>query len=75
MLLYCFYRDFIPYLHKSKGVDNTDIWNVSPYHVNIFTIDNPVFKKHILVIYRPEHLLNKVKTLKNGTFFGFDYEK
>ena len=45
LILYCYERDFISNLHKSKRQDLKDIFNdTSRYLDDIFTIDNPEFE-------------------------------
>ena len=57
-------------LHKSKRYDLIDMLNdISRYLDDIFTIDNPEFKKHILDIYPTELQFNKAKTWDKETYF------
>ena len=45
---FCYERDFMSYLHKSKQYNFIDMFNdTSHYLDDIFTIDNPEFEKHI----------------------------
>ena len=44
LFLFCYERDFMSNLHKSKQYDLID---TSRYFDDIFTIDNPEFEKHI----------------------------
>ena len=57
-------------LHKSKQHDLIDMFNdTSRYHVDILTIYNPEFEKHIPDIYPTEFQLNKSNTSDKETFF------
>ena len=48
LFLFCYERDFMSSLHKSKRYDLIDMFNdTSRYLDDIFTIDNPEFEKHI----------------------------
>ena len=48
LFLYCYERDFMSDLHKSKGHDLIDMFNDSSrYFDDIFTIDNHEFEKYI----------------------------
>ena len=48
LFLFCYARDFISNLQKSKPYDPIDMFNdTSRYLDDIFTIDNPEFEKHI----------------------------
>ena len=52
LFLYCYERDFMSDLQKSKRFDLIDMFNdTSRYLDDIFTVDNPEFKKHISDIY------------------------
>ena len=47
LFLYCYERDFMSNLNKSKRFDLIDKFNdTSRYLDDIFTIDNPVFAEH-----------------------------
>ena len=60
LFLYCYERDFMSNLQKSKRFDLIDKFNdTSRYLDDIFTIDNPAFVDHIPDIYRRELPLNK----------------
>ena len=60
LFLYCYERDFMSNLQKSKRVDGIDTFNdTSRYLDDIFTIDNPAFAEHIPDIYPRELRLNK----------------
>ena len=71
LVLYCYERDFMSYLHKSKRYDLKDMFNdTSRYLDDIFTIDNHEFEKHIPDIYPTELQLNKANTSdKENSFF------
>ena len=57
-------------LQKSKRFDLIDMFNdTSRYLDDIFTIDNPVFEKHISDIYPAELQLNKANTSDKETSF------
>ena len=60
LFVFCYERDFMSYLHKSKRYDIIDMFNdTSRYLDDIFTIDNPEFEKHIPDIYPTELQVNK----------------
>ena len=62
LFLYCYERDFISNLQKSKRFDLIDKFNdVSRYIDDMFIIDNPDFAEHIPDIYPRELRLNKGK--------------
>ena len=68
--LYCYERDFMSDLQKSKRFDLIDTFNeTSRYLDDIFTIDNPKFEKHISYIYPAELQLNKANTSDKETSF------
>ena len=68
LFLYCYERDFMSDLQKSKRFDLIDMFNdTSRYLDDIFTIDNPEFEKHIPDIYQRELQLNKAKTSDKET--------
>ena len=70
LFLYCYERDFMSNLQKSKRFDLIDKFNdTSRYLDDIFTIDNPEFAEHIPDIYPREHQLNKANTSDKETFF------
>ena len=53
LFLYCYKRDFMSDLRKSKRYDLIDMFNdTSRYPYDIFTIDNPEFFKHFSDIYQ-----------------------
>ena len=61
--LYCYDRDFMSNLQKSKRFDLIDKFNdTSRYIDDIFIIDNPAFAEHIPDIYPSELQLNKANT-------------
>ena len=60
LFLYCYERDFMSDLYKSKRHDLIDMFNdTSRYLDDIFTIDKPEFEKYIPDIYPAELRLNK----------------
>ena len=60
LFLYCYERDFMSNLQKSRRFDLIDKFNdISRYFDDIFTIDNPEFAEHIPNIYPRELQLNK----------------
>ena len=70
LFLYCYERDFMSDLQKSKRFDLIDMFNdTSRYLDDIFTIDNPEFEKHIPDIYPAEFQLNKANTSDKETSF------
>ena len=70
LFLYCYERDFMSDLQKSKRFDLIDMFNdTSRYLDDIFTIDNPEFEKHIHDIYPAELQLNKANTSDKETSF------
>ena len=71
LILYCYERDFMSNLQKSKRFDLIDKFNdTSRYLDEIFTIDNPDFAEHIPDIYRRELQLNKANTSDKETSFS-----
>ena len=70
LFLYCYERDFMSNLQKSKRFDLIDKFNdTSRYLDDIFTIDNPTFAEHIPDIYPRELQLNKANPSDKETFF------
>ena len=70
LFLFCYERDFMSNLHKSKRHDLIDMLNdTSRYLDDIFTIDNPEFEKHVPDIYPRELQLNKASTSNKETSF------
>ena len=70
LFLFCYERDFMSDLQKSKRFDLIDMFNdTSRYLDDIFTIDNPEFEKHIPDIYQAELHLNKANTSDKETSF------
>ena len=70
LFLYCYERDFMSDLQKSKRHDIIDMFNdTSRYLDDIFTIDNPEFEKYIPDIYPAELQLNKANTSDKETSF------
>ena len=70
LFLYCYERDFMSDLQKSKRFDLIDMFNdTSRYLDDIFTIDDPEFEKHIPDIYPAELQLNKANTSDKETSF------
>ena len=81
LFLYCYERDFMSNLQKSKRFDNidnikrdfySDVYTItsSTIHLDdIFTIDNPAFAEHISDIYPRELQLNKANTSDKETSF------
>ena len=70
LFLYCYERDFMSDLHKSKRHDLIDMFNdTSRYLDDIFIIDNPEFEKYIPDIYPAEFQLNKANTSDKETSF------
>ena len=69
-ILYCYQRDFMFDLHKSKHVDIIDMFNDTSWYLDyIFTIRKPEFEKRIPDIYPPELKLNKANTSDKETSF------
>ena len=63
LFLYCYERDFMSNLKKSKRFDLIDKFNdTSRYLDDIFTIDNSEFIEHIPDLYPRELRLNKPNT-------------
>ena len=77
LFLYCYERDFMSNLQKSKRFDLIDKFNdTSRYLDDIFTIDNPTFAEHIPDIYPRELQLNKTNTSgQRNIFLGFKYQR
>ena len=70
LFLYCYERDFMSNLQKSKRFDLIDKFNdISRYLDDIFTIDNPTFAEYIPDIYPRELQLNKANTSDTETSF------
>ena len=70
LFLYCYERDFMSNLQKSKRVDLIDKFNdTSRYLIDIFTIDNPTFAEYIPDIYPRELKFNKANTSDTETSF------
>ena len=70
LFLYCYERDFMSDLQKSKRHDLIDMFNdTSRYLDDIFTIYNPEFEKYIPDIYPAELQLNKANTSDKETSF------
>ena len=70
LFLYCYERDFMSDLQKSKRFDLIDMFNdTSRYLDDIFTIDYPEFEKHIPDIYPAELQLIKANTSDKETSF------
>ena len=68
VFLYCYERDFMSDLHKSKRQDLIDMFNdTSRYLDAIITIDNSEFEKYIPDIYPAELHLNKPNTSDKET--------
>ena len=68
LFLYCYERDFISNLQKSKRFDLIDKFNnTSRYLDDIFTIDNPAFAELIPDIYPRKLQLNKANTSDTTT--------
>ena len=73
MFLFCYERDFMSNLHKSKRYDLIDMFNdTSRYLGDIFTIDNREFEKHFPDIYPTELQLNKANTSDKETFLDLN---
>ena len=58
LFLYCYERDFMSNLQKSKRFDLIDKFNDTSRYLDIFTIDKPAFAEHIPDIYPKELQLN-----------------
>ena len=70
LFLFCYERDFMSNLYKSKQFDLIDIFNdTSRYLDEIFTIGHPELEKHIPDIYPTELQLKKTKTSDKETSF------
>ena len=69
LFLFCWERDFMSNLHKSKQYDLIDLLNdTSRYLEEIFTIDNPEFQeKNIPDICQTALQLNKANTSDKET--------
>ena len=63
LFLYCYERNFMSDLQKSKRYGLIDMFNdTSRYLDDLFTIDNHEFQKNIPDIYPAELPLNKANT-------------
>ena len=69
LFLFCYERDFMSNLHKSKRYIIDMFNDTSRYLDDIFTIDYPEFEKHIPYIYPTELQMNKANTLDKETTF------
>ena len=68
--VYCYEKDFMSNLQKSKRFDLIDKFNdTSRYLDDIFTIDYLAFAEHITDIYPREIQLNKANTSDTETSF------
>ena len=65
LFLYCYERDFMSDLHKSKRHDLIDMFNDTSRYLD----DNPEFEKCIPDIYPAEHQMNKANTSDKETSF------
>ena len=65
LFLFCYERDFMSNLHKSKRYDLIDMFNDTSRYLD----DNPEFEKHIPDIYPTELQLNKANTSDKDTTF------
>ena len=76
LFLFCYEKDFMSNIHKSKRFDLIDMFNDTyRYLYDIFTIDNPEFEKHISDIYPTELQLNKANTSdKETSFLGLNIQ-
>ena len=72
LFLYCYERDFLSNLQKSKQFDLIDKFNnTSQYLDDIFKIDNPAFAERIPDIYP----INKANTSdKETSFLDLNYQ-
>ena len=70
LFLYCYERDFMSNIQKSKGFDLINKFNDTSWYLDdIFTIDNPEFAEHIPDIYPRELQLNKANNSDEQTSF------
>ena len=70
LFLFCYEKDFMSNLHKSKQYDLVDMFYDTPRYLDdIFTIDNPEFEKHIPDMYPTDLQLNKANTSDKETSF------
>ena len=70
IFLYCYERDCMTNLQKSKLFDLIDKFNNTSWYLDdIFTIDNPEYAEHIPDIYQRELQLNKANTSDKETSF------
>ena len=71
LFLYCYERNFMSNLQKSKRFDLINKLNdTSRYLYDIFTIDSPEFAEHIPDIYPREFQLNKANTSDKETYMA-----
>ena len=77
LFCYCYERDFMSDLHKSKRHDLIYMFNyTSRYLDDIFTINKPEFEKYIPDIYPTEFQLNKANISdKETSSLTFKYKK
>ena len=72
LFLYCYERDFMSNLQKSKQFDLIHVYkfnDTSRYLDDIFTIDNPEFAEHIPAIVPRELQLNRANASDKETSF------
>ena len=71
LFMYCYERDFMSNLQKSKRYDLIDKFNDTSRYLDddLFTIDNPAFAEHVPDIYPRELQWNKANTPDTETSF------
>ena len=75
VFLYCYEKDFMSNLHKSKKLYLVDKFNdTSRYLDDILTIGNSEFEQHISDIYPAELQLNKANACDKETPFKALYD-
>ena len=74
LFLYCYERDFMSDLQKSKRFDLIDMFNdASRCLDDVFTVDDPEFEKHVPGMYPAELRLSRADTSdKEASFLDLD---
>ena len=73
LFLFCYERDFLYNLHKSKQYDLIDMSNdTSRYLDDIFTFANPEFEKHSPIIYIQRNFRWTKQILQTKKLLSFD---
>ena len=73
---FCYKRDFMSNIHKFVRYDPIDMFNYASWYLDdLFTIDDPEFKKHILDKYLTDLQFNQANTsIKEALFFDLNIQ-